>query len=64
MVDVARYQYVCVRHGPCGSHKVTRKKYPNAPRCPVCAQRVEIWVGASLPEHEHRPDIATYMRAV
>jgi hypothetical protein len=63
MVDVARYQYICADHGPCGSAKVTKRKAPAAPRCPLCRATVETWVGSCLPDEDQRWDVGALLRA-
>jgi hypothetical protein len=63
MVDVARYHYVCAQHGPCGSDEVTSRKAPRAPRCPVCKEAVETWVGNAAPDLDQRSDVSAFLRA-
>jgi len=48
-MDVAKYHFLCSRHGPCGSVPIEPATNPASRRCPVCGDLSEVWVGADQP---------------
>jgi hypothetical protein len=48
-VGVARYQFICVVHGPCGAAPIRRNSVPTERHCWKCGRVAELWIGETAP---------------